>query len=71
MITIKYTKDLFRNIHQKKRIADTRNTLRTHHYIEKEKQQKYIFGLLSIVIDEPDLENRTNQLMNDMRNFNN
>ena len=57
--------------HTKTRLADAKNTLRTHHYIEKEKQRKYICGLLSIVIDEADLENRTNQLMNDIRNFNN
>ena len=32
---------------------------------------KYICGLLSIVFDETDLEKRTNQWINNIRNFNN
>ena len=55
----------------KKWIYDTKKTLRTHHFIEKEKWWRYICGLFSIVIDETDLENRTNQLINDISNFNN
>ena len=52
-------------------IYDTKNTLRSHHFIEKEKLRKYISGLLSIVIDESDLEEITNQFINYIINFNN
>ena len=39
----------------KRIITDTKNILRTHHSIEKEKLWKYICGLLSIVIYEADM----------------
>ena len=39
----------------KKGIYDTKKTLRTHNFIEKEKLRKYFCCLLSIVIDEADL----------------
>ena len=50
---------------------NTKKKLRTHHFIETKKLQKYLCGLLSIVIDEADLQNITNQLINDISNFNN
>ena len=46
-------------------------TLRTHHLIVKVKVQKYFGGLLCIIIDETDLENKINQLIDDIRNFKN
>ena len=39
-------------------IADTKKTLRSHHFIEKEKLRKYLSGILSIDIDEADLEKK-------------
>ena len=54
----------------KKIIDDTKNTLSTHCFIEKEKWRKYICGLLSIVIDEAYLKKETNQLINDISDFN-
>ena len=54
MIKFTCAKDLFRIIHLKI-IADTKNTLPTHHFIEKYKLLKYICGLLSIVIYEADI----------------
>ena len=50
---------------------NTKKKLRTHHFIETKILQKYLCGLLSIVIDEADLQNITNQLINDISNFNN
>ena len=41
-------------------MADTKKTLRTHHFIGKGKLRKYLGGLLSIIIDETDIETRTN-----------
>ena len=55
----------------KKRIADTKKTLCLHHFIEKEKIGKYLSGMISLVIDEADPENKTNWLINDIRDFNN
>ena len=54
----------------KKRISDTKNTLRSHHFIEKEMSRKYLSGILSIDIDEADVEKKTNQFINDICNFN-
>ena len=48
-----------------------KKSLRTNHFIEKRKLRKYIGGLLSIIIDESDIENRKNQLINDIINLNN
>ena len=70
MIKFTCTKDLFR-ISTKKKNSDTKKTLCTHHFIEKYILQKYIGGFLSIIIDEADLENRTNQLINYISTFNN
>ena len=50
-------------------IADTKRILHTHHLIEKWRLRKYIGGLLSIFIDETDIENRPNQLINGIRKF--
>ena len=54
-----------------KKIADTKKTLHTHNLIEKQKLRKYLCGLLSIVIDQADLEKITIQFINDIINFNN
>ena len=55
----------------KKRIADTKNTLHSDHYIEKQKLRKYMSGMLYIDIDEADIENKTNKFISDISNFNN
>ena len=52
-------------------IPHTKKTLRTYYFIERERLQKYLFGLLSIVIDGTDLETITNQIINDYSNFSN
>ena len=44
----------------KKRIADTKKILRSHHFIERYKLRKYLSGILSIDIDEADLEKKKN-----------
>ena len=54
-----------------KRISDTKKTLRSHHFTEKEKLTKYLYDILSIDIDEADLEKKINQLINDITDFNN
>ena len=53
-----------------KRIADTKKTIRTNYLIEKEKLRKYLSGMLSIDIDETDLEKKRNQFINDISDFN-
>ena len=70
MIHFNCTKDLCRIIHGK-RNSDTKNTLHSHNFIEKEKLGKYLSGILSIYIDEADLEKKKNQFINDISNFNN
>ena len=40
----------------KKIIADTKKTLRSHHFIEKEKLGKYMSCMFYIVIDASDIE---------------
>ena len=55
MIQITCTKDLCRIIREKKQIADTKNTSRLHHFIEKDRLGKYLYGALSIDIDEEHL----------------
>ena len=42
----------------KKIFADTKKTLRSHHFIEKYRLVKYLSGILSIFIDEADLEKK-------------
>ena len=39
--------------------------------MKKEKLRKYLSGLLSIVIDEADLEKKTNKFINYISNYNN
>ena len=53
MIQFTFTKNICRIIHGKK--SDTKKTLRTHHFIEKEKLRKYLSGILSIDNDDSDL----------------
>ena len=55
----------------KKRIADTKKTLRSHHFIEKYRLRKHLSGILSIDIDESDLEKKKNQFINDISDYNN
>ena len=59
------------NYSWKKIIYDTQNTLRTHHFVEIGKLWKCLSVLLSIIIDEVNIENRKNQLVDDIINFNN
>ena len=49
----------------KRKNADTKRTVRSHHYIEREKLRKYPSGVLSIENNEEDLGNKTNQSIND------
>ena len=51
--------------------ADTKNTLRLHHFIEKEKSRKYLYDILSIDNYEADVEKKRNQFINDINDFNN
>ena len=53
-----------------KKNDDTKNTLGSHNFIEKEKLRKYLSGILSIDNDEADLEKKRNQFINDISNFN-
>ena len=55
----------------KKLIAHTKKTLRSHHFIEKQKLRIYLSGILSIDIDEADIERKTNKFINDISDFNN
>ena len=71
MIKFTCTKDLCRILHGKEKNANTRRTLCSHHYIEREKLGKYISGILSIDNDEADLGKKTNQFINDISDFNN
>ena len=41
-----------------KRISDTKNKLRSHNFIEKEKLGKYLSGILSVDIGEADIEKK-------------
>ena len=54
-----------------KKNADTKRTLRSHHYIEREKLGKYLSGILSIDNDEADQGKKTTQFINDINDFNN
>ena len=70
MLKFTCTKDLSKIIRGKKIIADTKKTLCSNHIIEKDKLRKYLSSLLSILIDEEDLEKITNQFINYISNFN-
>ena len=69
MIEFTCTKDLCMIIHENK--SDTKKKLRSHHFIGEEKLGKYLSRMLSIDIDEADLEKKKNQFINDIINFNN
>ena len=69
MILFTCTKDLCRILHEKN--TDSKKTLRSHHFIEKEKLRKYLSVILSIDNYKADLEKKTNQFINDIKNFNN
>ena len=51
-------------------IADTKSTLRSHHYIEIEKLRKYISGILHIENNKADLEKKVDEFINDKSDFN-
>ena len=53
------------------KIADTKRTLSSHHYIEIEKLGKYISGILHIKNTKADLEKKVNEFINDKIDFNN
>ena len=69
--TIYLYKGSLQDYSRKKRIYFTEKALRSHHFIEKEKLGKYMSGMLSIEIDAADIEKKTNQFINDIRNYNN
>ena len=54
-----------------KKNDDTKKTLRLHHFIEREKIIRYLYGILSIDNDEADMVKKTNQFINDISDFNN
>ena len=55
---------------RKRKNDDAKKTLRSHHFIERERLGKYLSGILSINNDEEDLGNKTNQFINDISDFN-
>ena len=70
MIEFTCTKDIFRVIHGKNNYWYQKEiTCTSLHW--KDKLRKYLRSLLSIVIDEADLEKRTNKFINDTSKFNN
>ena len=54
-----------------KKIANTKKTLRSHHYIEIEKLRKYLSGILNIENIKADLEKKVDEFINDKSDFNN
>ena len=54
-----------------KKIANTKKTLRSHHYIEIEKLGKYISVILHIEKTKADLEKKVDEFINDKSDFNN
>ena len=54
-----------------KKNDDTKKTLRSHHFIDREKLGKFLSCILSIDNDEADLGKKTNQFINDISEFNN
>ena len=51
--------------------TDTKSTICSHHYIEREKLRKYLSGNLSIENDEAYLGKKTNHSINDEVGYNN
>ena len=45
--------------------SDTKRTIRSHHYIERETFRKYLSVILFMENDEADLGKKTNQFIND------
>ena len=70
MIKFTCTRNIFKIVHGRKYLLILK-TFRTHYFIEKRKLWKYFGCLLSKIIDAAGLKNRTNQFINDIRNFNN
>ena len=71
MTEFTYTKDLCRIINGKKALLIPKR--RYVHIISLKiyKLRKYLSGMLSIDIDEADLEKKRNQFINDISDFNN
>ena len=69
MIEFTSTKGVCRIFHRKEKMLIQKNTFRSHDFIEKEKLRKYLSGILSTDHDEAYLENKTNQLINDISDF--
>ena len=51
--------------------ADTKSTLRSHHYIGIENLRKYLYGIPHIEITKADLEKKVDEFINDKSDFNN
>ena len=60
---------MFSELFMEEKIDDTKK-LHAHHFIGGKKLWKYMGGLLSIILDKSDSENRTNQWINHIKNFN-
>ena len=54
-----------------KKIADTKRTLNSHHYIDIEKLRKYLSGILHIETIKADLDKKVDEFINDKSDFNN
>ena len=70
MIKFTCTKEIFMIIHGRKNYW-YQKTLCTHYFTNKRKLWKHLGCLLSIIFDEVDIQNITNQLINDIKNLNN
>ena len=55
----------------KSKNSDTKRTLRSNNYIEREKLRKCLSGILSIDNDEEDIGKKTNQFISYSSDFNN
>ena len=55
----------------KRKNSETKSTLRSHHYIGREKLGKYLSGILSIDNYEVDLEKKMNQFIGYISDFHN
>ena len=70
MTKFTYTNDLFMIMYGRRKLL-MQKRIKFTSFHGKRKIWKYIDGLLSIIFDEADIENRKNQLINDISNFNN
>ena len=68
---IQFYKGSMQDFTRKTTIADTKRTLRCHHYIEIEKLGKHLSGILHIENTKADLEKKVDKFINDKSDFNN